>query len=78
MNTTPSLSPTAPKGWRTAFVGTPLGEVVTLALAGLCIYLLASHTGHVVAALPYLLLMCCPLMHLFMHRGHGHHHGKRE
>jgi hypothetical protein len=21
--------------------------------------------------LPYLLLLACPLMHLFMHRGHG-------
>lgn len=23
--------------------------------------------------LPFLLLMACPLMHLFMHRGHGGH-----
>jgi hypothetical protein len=28
-------------------------------------------------ALPYLLL-ACPLMHLFMHGRHGHHHGRRE
>ncbi len=35
-----------------------------------------THTGHILAALPYLLL-ACPL-HLFMHGGHGHHHGKRE
>jgi hypothetical protein len=27
--------------------------------------------------LPYLLLLACPLMHVFMHRGHGagHKHG---
>jgi hypothetical protein len=28
----------------------------------------------VVGALPYLLLLACPLMHVFMHRGHGGHH----
>ncbi|WP_447274122.1 DUF2933 domain-containing protein [Burkholderia sola] len=26
--------------------------------------------------LPYLLLLSCPLMHLFMHHGHGHHGAK--
>ena len=56
----------------------PLGWVITLALAALGVYLFATHTGHIVAALPYLLLLACPLMHLFMHGGHGHHHGKRE
>jgi hypothetical protein len=24
--------------------------------------------------LPYLILLACPLMHLFMHHGHGHGH----
>ncbi|MBN0091486.1 DUF2933 domain-containing protein, partial [Pseudomonas aeruginosa] len=27
---------------------------------------------HVAGYLPFLLLAACPLMHLFMHRGHGH------
>jgi hypothetical protein len=40
-----------------------------LAVAGF--YLLAEHTLHVFWALPYLLLLGCPLMHLFMHHGHG-------
>ncbi|WP_331294233.1 MULTISPECIES: DUF2933 domain-containing protein [Methylobacterium] len=48
------------------------GLLVTLALAALGAYLLATHTGHVLWALPYLLLLACPLMHLFMHRGHRH------
>jgi hypothetical protein len=34
-------------------------------------YLLTEHTAHVFGALPYLLLLSCPLMHLFMHHGHG-------
>jgi hypothetical protein len=37
------------------------------------IYLLTEHTAHVTGALPYLLLLACPLMHLFMHHGHGSH-----
>ena len=40
-----------------------------LALAG---YLLAGeHRVHVLAALPFLIFLACPLMHLFMHGGHG-------
>ena len=38
-------------------------------------YVLREHYAHAVGALPYLLLLACPLMHLFMHRGHGGHHG---
>ncbi len=36
-------------------------------------YLLTEHRAHFLGALPYLLLLACPLMHLFMHHGHGHH-----
>jgi uncharacterized membrane protein len=56
----------------------PLGWVVSLVLAALGIYLFATHTGHILAALPNLLLLACPMMLLFMHGGHGHHHGKQE
>jgi hypothetical protein len=43
--------------------------VVFLAIAGF--YLYSEHRAHLFGALPYLLLLLCPLMHLFMH--HGHH-----
>lgn len=36
-------------------------------------YLWTEHRAHLLGALPYLLLLTCPLMHVFMH--HGHHHG---
>lgn len=34
-------------------------------------FLLSEHRAHFFGALPYLLLLACPLMHLFMHHGHG-------
>jgi len=38
--------------------------------------LFTEHRAHVLGILPYLILLACPLMHLFMHHGHsghGHH-----
>jgi hypothetical protein len=36
-------------------------------------YLLTEHTAHVFSVLPFLLILACPLMHLFHHHGHGGH-----
>lgn len=42
-------------------------------------FLVAEHRAHVVQYLPYLLLLACPLMHLFHgHGGHGKHHDQKE
>jgi hypothetical protein len=41
-----------------------------LAIAGF--FLLTEHRAHVLGIFPYLLLLACPLMHLF-HGGHGGH-----
>lgn len=41
-------------------------------------YLWTEHRAHLLGFLPYLLLLACPLMHLFMHRGHGHGGQRRE
>lgn len=41
------------------------------AIAGF--FLITEHGAHFLGALPYLLLAACPVMHIFMHR--GHHHG---
>ncbi|HEX6622465.1 MAG TPA: DUF2933 domain-containing protein [Pyrinomonadaceae bacterium] len=43
--------------------------LVFLAVAGL--FLFREHQSHVLRLLPYLLLLACPVVHLFMHRGHG-------
>lgn len=46
------------------------------AVAGLLVLLLSGHRDHVLDYLPFLALLACPLMHMFMHGGHGHgsHH----
>ena len=41
-------------------------------------FLFSEHRAHLMGALPFLLLLACPLMHLFMHRGHGDHGGHTE
>lgn len=51
-------------------------------MLALCTFLLAAflllfteHRAHVLGFLPYVLLLACPLMHLFMHHGrHEQHH----
>jgi hypothetical protein len=53
-----------------------------LVLGGLLvlgIYLLeGEHRVHVIAALPFLFFLACPLMHLFMHGGHGGTNSTRQ
>ena len=41
-------------------------------------FLLTEHRAHFFRALPFLLLLACPLMHIFMHHGHGGHGGSEN
>ncbi len=53
---------------------TARAKVAFVVFAGIAAVLfLAEHRAHVVPYLPWLLLAACPLMHLFMHGGHGGH-----
>jgi YHS domain-containing protein len=55
---------------RWVFVGFPL-------IAGY--FLITEHRAHVIQALPFLLLLACPLLHLFHgHGGHGGHGDDKE
>ncbi|MGT2503234.1 DUF2933 domain-containing protein [Bradyrhizobium guangxiense] len=47
--------------------------LVFLAIAGALLF--TEHRAHVLGLLIWLPLLACPLMHFFMHGGHGHHHG---
>jgi hypothetical protein len=41
-------------------------------------YIIAEHGAHLLAAWPLLILLACPLMHIFMHGGHGGHGGHNQ
>ena len=56
--------------WRSRYA---VGFLVLGAIAAY--FLLSEHRGHFLGALPFLLLLACPLMHVFMHHGHGGHTG---
>lgn len=56
--------------WRSK---TAIGVAVFLVIGA---FLLTSeHRAHVLGFLPYLLLLACPLLHVFMHGGHGKNSG---
>lgn len=61
---------TKPAWWHTRTGVAVIGFALVAAF-----YVLREHWGHALGALPYLLLLACPLMHLLTHRGHGHRHG---
>jgi hypothetical protein len=48
-----------------------------LLIAGFLLF--TEHRAHVLGALINVPLLICPLMHLFMHGGHGHgHHAQHD
>lgn len=49
------------------------GMVFIAFLAIAAFFLITEHTAHLFGVLPYVLLLLCPLLHFFMHRGHGDH-----
>lgn len=58
---------------------TPRGPHIPLWL-GFCLFLAIAifflweeHRAHILGIVPYVLLLLCPFIHLFMHRGHGGH-----
>ena len=56
-----------------SFLTSPSGLVLICFLAIGGVYLWMEHRAHLLGALVFLPLLLCPLMHLFMHHGHGDH-----
>ncbi len=54
---------------------TPNGLAAMGLIGGVLYFLLTEHRAHFIYSLPYLILLLCPVMHMFMHRGHGGHGG---
>jgi hypothetical protein len=50
--------------------------IAFLAIAGF--YLIAEHRAHLLGWLPWLLILACPLLHIFMHGSHGGHGGRTD
>ena len=70
MDPTTSLQSPPPSFWNSRYA---IGFLVLGAISAY--FLLSEHRAHFIGALPLLLLLACPLMHVFMHRGHGGHGG---
>ncbi|MDQ0506214.1 DUF2933 domain-containing protein [Xanthobacter agilis] len=58
-----------------SFWRSPGGIVAIGFLLAVAFLLFSEHRAHALGYLPFLLLLACPLMHMFMHHGHGHHAG---
>jgi hypothetical protein len=46
--------------------------VLWIGLAAAVAWMFFRHNAHLGQLLPFLILLACPLMHLFGHGGHGH------
>jgi hypothetical protein len=46
-----------------------------IGLAAAVVWMFVRHNAHLLQLLPFLILLACPLMHLFGHGGHGGHSG---
>lgn len=63
---------------KTSFWLTPKGLAALGLIAAATYFLLVEHRQHVWQFLPYLILLACPFMHMFMHHGHGHQHSGED
>ena len=57
-------------------IPTWLGVCALLVIAAFFLY--TEHRAHILGALPYALLLLCPIIHVFMHRGHSGHRADPE
>ena len=63
---------------QTSFWLTPRGLSALLFIGAAAYFLLMEHRQHLYEFLPYLILLACVFMHMFMHGGHGQHGGESD
>ncbi len=68
------MNPHHENAHKTSWLLTPVGMAFCVFLAIAAFFLVTEHSAHLFGILPYLLLLACPLMHLFMHHGHSEGH----
>jgi hypothetical protein len=56
--------------WLRSRTGIVLLAFLTIA----AFFLVTEHAAHALGVLPFLLVLLCPLLHLFLHRKHGGGH----
>lgn len=79
MNTTHHDHTPASSSTSTSGMGAPLKIALWMVAAIGGFYLLREHWNHIAGNWVYLLLLACPLMHLFHgHGGHGDHSASSE
>ena len=66
----PPRSPSQERSW----LRSPGGLILLAFLAIAAFFLILEHRAHVVDALPYVLLLLCPVLHLLLHGRHGGTH----
>ncbi len=69
------MSPSSKK--RDTLLARPVRTTLLMAALVGGFYLLREHWNHIIGSWVYLLLLACPLMHLFHGHG-GHGHGSRS
>jgi hypothetical protein len=57
-----------------SWLWSPGGLVLLAFLAVAAFFLITEHRAHVLGALPYVLFLLCPILHLLMHGRHGSGH----
>ncbi len=53
----------------------PSGIALLLFLGIITFFLVTEHWAHIIPSVPWLLLVACLLIHIFMHGAHGGHGG---
>jgi hypothetical protein len=62
-----------------SFWTTSQGMASIFLIGAVSYFLLMEHREHLFQFLPFFILLLCPVMHIFMHKGHGHggHEGSK-